>query len=299
MKILSREKSNFISEAEVWLVHSDIVDDDFRICISAPFRPLTSDARAGVIYGTDGGLMAGMLTSIARTCEMQGELPQLYTVSIGYPLDYPLSEMLIRNRDLTPSASPDTDPALCTLWGADTIVPSGGGDKFLAFLVDELRPALNAAFPIDADDATLMGASLGGLFTVHALLSRPEAFRHYLAMCPALWWDDKAVVRAAKSRRASAAAPDARLYMCAGEFESVQHYRAILEGLLAEQRSALPREMLDADVHGDMFAVEQALAGWGSGFAARAKVQPEESHGSVTAVGLSQGLRWLFGSLKR
>lgn len=299
MRILSREKSSFMPESEVWLIHSDIVDDDFRICISAPFRPLPPGLRAGAVYGTDGGLMAGMLTSIVRACEMQGELPQLYTVSIGYPLDYPLPEMLIRNRDLAPSANPDVDPALCGLVGGDVIVASGGGDNFLAFLIEELRPALAEAFPIDADDATLSGASLGGLFTLHALLSRPEAFRHYLAMCPAIWWNDKVVLRAARLRAETKAAPQARLYMCAGEFESVHHFRAFMERVPPDQLSAMPREMLEADVHGDMFAMEGALAGWGADFAVRAKVQPEESHGSVTAVGLSQGLRWLFGSLKR
>ena len=42
-----------------------------------------------------------------------------------------------------------------------------------------------------------MGHSLGGLFTLHALLDAPEMFQAYVAIDPALWWDDQLLVRRA------------------------------------------------------------------------------------------------------
>jgi predicted alpha/beta superfamily hydrolase len=300
MKILSRTKSDFFAHTEIWLVHSDIVGEVFRVCVSAPLNPLAEGQRVGAFYTTDAGLMAGAATSVSWACEMGGEIPPQFIVSVGYPFDSVPSDRIKRNRDLTPSPRPDFDPIIPKMMGSEHVMASGGGDAFLTFLVDELRPALAEAFPIDPDDATLGGASLGGLFTLHALLSRPGAFRRYLAICPSIWWDAKIALRRALA--AERPATDIRLYMCAGEFESQAHGRAIWADMpaeMAEMAAMVPAEMSDADMHGDMFAMERALAAWGDRIAVRALVYPEESHGSLFAGAMSRGLRWLSGSLKR
>jgi predicted alpha/beta superfamily hydrolase len=299
MKILSREQSSFFSGTEVWLVHSDSVGDVFRVCVTAPMHPLPEGTRAGAVYVTDAGLLAGALVGTVRGCGMAGELPPLFSVSIGYALDSVPSDMLQRSRDLTPTPRPDFDPVLPRMMGSDHVVTSGGADAFLSFLVDELGPALTDAFAIDPDDATLGGVSLGGLFTLHAMLSRPDAFRRYLAVSPSVWWDDKFVLRNARGAASQRPAPDARLYMCAGEFESIEHGRAAIEQMPAELLAALPEEMRGADMHGDMFAIERTLSGWGDPLALRALIYPEETHISIAPAAISRGLRWLFGTLKR
>jgi predicted alpha/beta superfamily hydrolase len=77
--------------------------------------------------------------------------------------------------------------------------PPGGADQFIKFLVDELRPALAARYPIDAGHQSLMGHSLGGFFTLYALMRRPDAFRNYIAISPSLWWDDHELVKRAQA----------------------------------------------------------------------------------------------------
>ena len=71
----------------------------------------------------------------------------------------------------------------------------GGADRFLAFLKEELEPALAQRFPIDPKAQTLFGHSFGGLFTLHTLFTRPDAFQCYIASSPSLWWHHEYVLQ--------------------------------------------------------------------------------------------------------
>jgi hypothetical protein len=65
---------------------------------------------------------------------------------------------------------------------------SGGADKFLAFLKNELVPYINKSYPANGNNM-LYGHSFGGLFSVYAFLTEPQLFNAYLAADPSLWWD--------------------------------------------------------------------------------------------------------------
>lgn len=85
-----------------------------------------------------------------------------------------LKDTPTRARDFTPTkVSPDT----------------GGAERYLAFLQEELLPAINTRYRTDAQRSTLVGGSLGGLFAVYAFLNAPTLFKSYVALDPSLWWD--------------------------------------------------------------------------------------------------------------
>jgi predicted alpha/beta superfamily hydrolase len=65
---------------------------------------------------------------------------------------------------------------------------AGGAAAFLDFIVDTLQPAVARAYAVDPARQVLYGHSYGGLFVLHALSTRPQAFSAYLAASPALWW---------------------------------------------------------------------------------------------------------------
>ena len=44
----------------------------------------------------------------------------------------------------------------------------------------------------------LAGHSLGGLFAVHAMVSKPDLFQSVVAVSPALQWDNQLVVKRAE-----------------------------------------------------------------------------------------------------
>jgi hypothetical protein len=82
---------------------------------------------------------------------------------------------------------------------------SGGADAFLSFLLDELRPEIARRYHTDPSRQSLTGDSLGGYFTLYALMKNPDAFRNYAAISPSLWWDDSSLVNEAGSRSPLAA----------------------------------------------------------------------------------------------
>ncbi|WP_207099952.1 alpha/beta hydrolase [Paracoccus shandongensis] len=66
---------------------------------------------------------------------------------------------------------------------------TGGRAAFLAMIADDLLPELARRHPLDPRDRTIYGHSLGGLFVLHALFTRPHLFARYVAADPSVWWN--------------------------------------------------------------------------------------------------------------
>ena len=293
MQIISREHDTLIAGSEVWMVKPENIDDILRICITSPRYPLDGK-RCGTVIATDAELSAGSLISTIRSCAVNLDLPLLFAVSIGYPLDVVPSFALRRNRDLTPTAWPAFALATPSFTGIAETFATGEGKAFLAFIDEELIPALADHFPIDPDDITLTGQSFGGLFVLSALFQRPNRFRRYLAVSPSLWWDEGAVLRMAQEATSISPAPSAKVYMCIGELENKARFGA----QFAPVKSQLPSAMQNADMMGDMFVMQHLLQPWvGEQFSTEAHVYPEESHESTMGAALSRGLRRLYGNI--
>jgi len=76
-----------------------------------------------------------------------------------------------------------------------TPAPQGDAEAFLHFLLHTLRPALHDRLPMHPTRQALAGHSLGGLFTLHTLLTHPDAFQTYIASSPSVWWGDRYLER--------------------------------------------------------------------------------------------------------
>jgi predicted alpha/beta superfamily hydrolase len=95
-----------------------------------------------------------------------------------------------RTRDLTPSKGTLTRPD-----GRVLQFPSAGGaDAFLEFIATELIPHVDTRYP-SAPFRIFAGHSFGGLFALHALVTRPETFAAYIAVSPTVLWDDSRILR--------------------------------------------------------------------------------------------------------
>lgn len=94
-----------------------------------------------------------------------------------------------RTRDFTPTASKEGFDGK----DADWLGESGGGDRFLKFLEEELIPVVESdyrTFPY----RTFVGHSFGGLAAINALISRPKLFNAYVLIDPSVWWDGKIIL---------------------------------------------------------------------------------------------------------
>jgi len=269
-------------------VHSERADADFQIRVAEPvagMMPIPSGPRR-VLYLLDADLYFGTAVEMTRLMsQLYGELPPLLIVGIGYDTDVPTIQAELRARDFTPTADAGFAAMARSIPGApEPTLPEGRrlgrADQFLAFLVDEAKPFVEERYEITHEGSTLFGSSLGGLFTLHAMFERPDAFEAYVAVSPAIWWDDATVL---KSEARLAAARDdlgKTLFLAVGgneerpeipmlaPFKMVSNVR-----LLADRLGSRGYASLDLTTF----------------------VPDGESHTSVVPVALTRGLRHIHG----
>jgi predicted alpha/beta superfamily hydrolase len=190
--------------------------ETYRIYIS---MPAGEPPKGGypVLYVLDGN---AMFAGFAEARRIQGVYPGGASGMIVVGVGYPGGQLYERRRvgDFTP---PISSSALAEYHRKD---PQGGRPRFEAFLIDQLRPEIARRYPVNTARESLFGHSLGGLFALHVLYSRPEAFHTITAASPTLWWDDQMILAeeaAFRKRLASDAPPKRvpRLQLLVGENE--------------------------------------------------------------------------------
>lgn len=163
--------------------HSQSTGRDYRLYVAEPSQAPPPGGYP-VLYVLDGNALFPGLAIQAQALEDRPE-PSLrdsvLVVGIGYPGEA-LYQFKARAEDYTPDAEDRQRPP-----GREP-PPSGGADDFLAFIETELKPLIARRYPVNAQAQTLFGHSYGGLFTLHTLLSRPQAFQGYVAASPSIWW---------------------------------------------------------------------------------------------------------------
>jgi tetratricopeptide (TPR) repeat protein len=165
-----------------------------------------------------------------------------------------------RTRDLTPTKAVGPN--------AGQFPTAGGADKFLKFIETELIPEIEKNYRVQPY-RILAGHSFGGLFTIHAMITRPELFNSYVAVSPSLQWSDGATLKRAE------------------EFlKEGKEFNATLFTSLGNE----PGDIGDAF---DLF--RQALAKTQiKGFAWEAQQLADEDHGSVVLRSHYLGLRKVY-----
>ena len=96
----------------------------------------------------------------------------------------------------------------------------GAADAYGRFIVEELKPVIDAGYRTIADRAHtgIGGSSLGGLVSLYVALKHPAVFGKAAVMSPSVWWDRRAILR--DVRRAAALGEKPRLWVDMGSAES-------------------------------------------------------------------------------
>ncbi|RYG73241.1 alpha/beta hydrolase [bacterium] len=174
---------------------------DYQIFVAAPVGEAPPEGYP-IVYASDGNAMFPIMTSIANVLSMD---KRAIFVGIGYRSEWPWDAR--RNFDLTPPTPVEAAPAPGTeARPASRRAPgeSGGNEVFLEFIETELKPAIEARYKVDKTHQTLFGHSYGGLFTLHALFSRPGTFQTYIAAAPSIFYGNQAILKEAKAFKAKA-----------------------------------------------------------------------------------------------
>ncbi|WCM25721.1 alpha/beta hydrolase-fold protein [Sphingomonas sp. QA11] len=154
----------------------------YQIFVSRPAGP-APEGGYPVLTVLDGNAMfAGFAETRRMHDYMKADTGKAIVVGVGYKTDKAYD--IRRIFDLTGGPPP---PPWDVQLGK---VPNGGWDTFLDFLTGKLRSELDRRYTINRDRQALYGHSLGGLFAVHALFTRPTAFHALIAASPSLFWHD-------------------------------------------------------------------------------------------------------------
>jgi predicted alpha/beta superfamily hydrolase len=99
----------------------------------------------------------------------------------------------------------------------DRKVP-GRGDAYLDFLVETVKPLVDAAFHTlpDREHTGLIGSSMGGLISLYGFFRRPDVFGLVGSLSPALWYAGQAIYDLVRE----VPAPPGRLYLDHGTREN-------------------------------------------------------------------------------
>ncbi|HEY8412517.1 MAG TPA: alpha/beta hydrolase-fold protein [Pyrinomonadaceae bacterium] len=163
-------------------IKSTVLGEERIILVRTPVGYETNNVRYPVLYMTDGDAHIGHTASTIEFLTRNGRISDLIVVGVTNT---------DRTRDLTPVKSTNKTPA-----GELQFPTSGGADNFLKFFETELIPQIEKEYRVQPY-RILAGHSLGGLFAIHAMMSKPGLFNSYIAVSPSLQWEnDEALKRA-------------------------------------------------------------------------------------------------------
>jgi predicted alpha/beta superfamily hydrolase len=203
-----------------------------------------------------------------------------------YIRDYPIPEMVVvglvnqdRNRDFTPTHAPIQGPL--------RFPTSGGADRFIDFLEDEVFPLIEARYRAHPY-RIVAGWSLGGLFAVDTYVRNPDVFSAFLAISPSLWWDGDKELTQLDSALQAGVLPAKPLVVTLGTEEGGDMDRTVRNGikpLLGDAQDAnLIFEYLEVPGEGHTYVPYKAILD-GLRAVYRSRVMPDSvSEAGVAAV---------------
>jgi predicted alpha/beta superfamily hydrolase len=237
-------------------ITSAVLGEERTILVRTPAAYETNTVKYPVFYMTDGDAHIGHTASTIEFLARNGHISELIVVGITNT---------DRTRDLTP-----TKPA-ATGGENNQLATAGGADKFLKFIETELIPEVEKRYRTQPY-RILAGHSLGGLFVVHTMISRPGLFNSYVAVSPSLQWDNQVVVKRAEEFFKNHKEFNATLFMSLGNepgpiLEGFKSFKELLTRTSAKGFEWDAQQMEDED-HGSVVlrshyaGLRKTYSGW-------------------------------------
>jgi uncharacterized protein len=162
---------------------STVLGEDRIILVRTPAGYEANKASYPVLYMTDGDAHMGHTASTIEFLTRNGRIPEMIVVGVTNT---------DRTRDLTPAKSTTKNAA-----GELQSPTAGGANNFLKFFETELIPQIEKDYRVQPY-RILAGHSFGGLFVIHAMISKPALFHSYVAVSPSLQWENAEALKRAE-----------------------------------------------------------------------------------------------------
>ena len=225
--VVEKVGSALITGTERFHIRSSVLRETYVIDIARPMSTAASAVPMTAVYVLDGNTLFGLTCQVTRLLEIGSEpIPPAVVVGIGYPTGASPQDQhrrrTLRLRDFTPTE--DDRYWRKTFSGTDlprseVTAHTGGANTFCSFIRNELQPFVNSYLEVDTLDQTLVGMSLGGLFTLHTLFTAPNMFSRWIAVSPSIWWNRRALLDIESATASKWADTPARVFIAEGSAE--------------------------------------------------------------------------------
>jgi predicted alpha/beta superfamily hydrolase len=261
--------------SQVRRLHSNLVGIDYKLYVTLPRGYESQPDSYPVAVILDPDYLFDAVHHAAWVLGDHDELRPMILVGVAYPGGIEAGRgtayRLNRTRDYTPTHVADGG------YGSEFQKVSGGADRFLDFMTEELLPFLETNYRVKRDDRTLIGLSYGGLLATYSLLTRPGLFQRFVIVSPSLWYDQHLMSRI-EARVAQSGAPiRGRAFFAVGGQETTATigYEMVkdLESFVGSLESRHHRNL--------------QVKRW---------VAPDETHHTVFAGAVMRGLQWIFSN---
>jgi predicted alpha/beta superfamily hydrolase len=276
--LMAQDTTSIIPRTKSWLMTSSVSKHDYQISIALPRGYTRDHAPYPVLYAADANDMFGTVVETARDFA-NSDLRDLIIVGIGYPDPEQGSRAdAWRNLDLTPTADPvwleqHTKHELAR-GRSGKAEGTGGAPAFMAFIRNELVPAIEHDYNVSRDDRAFLGHSFGALFGVYALLNNNGLFKRFVIASPSLWWNNRSIFKMEESFAASGKPLPARVFFAVGLLDTPDGPYAMVSSL----RDLITR--LDQRHY--------------KGLDFQVRYFEDETHGSVIPVAIRRGLDFIY-----
>lgn len=177
------------------IIHSKILNEQREIWVSVPGSAadsIYSRQSYPVVYLLDGSGFFSSTVSMIQQLNSANACPEMIVIGI------PNTD---RTRDLTPTHM-NSWQFLDLVLDSDLCKTSGGGEKFISFIERELIPHIDSLYPT-TPYRMFIGHSLGGLTVMNTLIHHTDLFKAYVAIDPAMSWDNQRLLNEAKKALAN------------------------------------------------------------------------------------------------
>ena len=180
-----------LTGTEQWEYRSEDYGRTYSITAAVPNQD-PPPAGFPVLYVLDGDALFLSLQEMARLQARRSRktrVPPMLIIGIGYPGSDGFHPR--RFYDFTP---PEEKRTLPPKPDGKPWPDSGGGAEFLDILESGIKPAVLGKYRVNPNKQMIFGHSLGGLFALYTLFSKPESFSGYIACSPSIWWNEQSVL---------------------------------------------------------------------------------------------------------
>lgn len=254
---------------EEFTIRSEILGEDrpYWVYVPASYGDVSAPSRRYPVMVIAGGdRLFHSATGVVQFLSQAKRIPEMIVVAVLHDALERRGPSGLWARDMTPTHS------LIHYDGTENEIYrlSGGGEKYLKFLRDELLRRIDETHRT-ASFRILAGHSLGGLLAVHSFLSDAAAFSAYIAIAPCMWWDDELMLKRLAALPAAHDAFNRALYLgSAARVPNAKKAQETFWSLLEEKSPAESRHRCRFHYYSD------------------------EDHGSVPLISLYDGLLFLF-----